>query len=280
MKKFFLSAIVICMAMLFSCGNKTTATDSSSDSDSIVGAALDTADTTSTAFGIEKIKYKKTKKNWTYESDVDYPVKGSPALVENVRHWINEVLANGSFAEDSGPLFKGDLNNGKAMLEFHGKNFLKTISAEDYADVDDECEEDEGINFIYEDDKYITYLCNGYWYAGGPHGSTTIHGATFRKDTGKMLTWDDFREGVALRSAIVDQLKKYFQVKSDDELIDNLLLMDESATISDIPYPAFEPWIDKEGLNMIYQQYEIACYAAGMPTVVIPTDKMQQFIKE
>lgn len=37
-----------------------------------------------------------------------------------------------------------------------------------------------------------------------------------------------------------------------------------------IPFPKYEPYYTEDGVCFIYQQYEIACYAAGRPTFTLP----------
>ena len=46
--------------------------------------------------------------------------------------------------------------------------------------------------------------------------------------------------------------------------------MDESTTI---PLPNTPPALTDKGISIIYQQYEIAPYAAGLPSFYIPYDK-------
>ena len=39
---------------------------------------------------------------------------------------------------------------------------------------------------------------------------------------------------------------------------------------SEIPFPKNDPWITAAGVVLCYSEYEIACYADGMPTFTIP----------
>ena len=45
-----------------------------------------------------------------------------------------------------------------------------------------------------------------------------------------------------------------------------------------IPLPANQPYLTPKGVAIEYKQYEIACYAAGMPSFVIPYDKARPFM--
>ena len=42
--------------------------------------------------------------------------------------------------------------------------------------------------------------------------------------------------------------------------------------VYNIPLPKNPPYFTQDGLTFVYQQYEIAPYAAGMPTFSIPYD--------
>jgi hypothetical protein len=62
---------------------------------------------------------------------------------------------------------------------------------------------------------------------------------------------------------VKDSLKVYFGVKTDDELAEMLI----DVPVYNIPVPKTPPYIIEDGILAVYQQYEIAPYAAGMPSV-------------
>ncbi|MBO6068986.1 MAG: DUF3298 domain-containing protein, partial [Bacteroidales bacterium] len=45
-----------------------------------------------------------------------------------------------------------------------------------------------------------------------------------------------------------------------------------------IPFPVWTPSPTEDGLCFTYQQYEIAAYAMGMPSFVIPYDKVKPYL--
>ena len=45
-----------------------------------------------------------------------------------------------------------------------------------------------------------------------------------------------------------------------------------------IPLPAWTPYPTAEGLCFVYQQYEIASYADGMPSFTLPVDDVQAWL--
>ena len=45
-----------------------------------------------------------------------------------------------------------------------------------------------------------------------------------------------------------------------------------------IPLPAWTPYPTEEGLAFVYQQYEIASYAAGMPAFTLPYEDIAPWL--
>ena len=125
----------------------------------------------------------------------------------------------------------------------------------------------------YETDKVVTFLYNSYENGGGAHGGAVGSGMTFRKSDGRRIDWDLFST-VKMQSIIRDGLKEYFEVKTDDELAGCLTLNDSYI----LPMPVTPPLFGKDGIIVTYQQYEIASYAAGMPSFVIPYKKAKDMM--
>ena len=62
-------------------------------------------------------------------------------------------------------------------------------------------------------------------------------------------------------------LKAYFDAKSDNDLKSKLQGV---KSVSSLPLPSTPPFMTEKGYVLIYQQYEIAPYAMGMPGDTIP----------
>lgn len=60
-------------------------------------------------------------------------------------------------------------------------------------------------------------------------------------------------------------MSQYFEVKTESQFKDALLINPDT-----LPLPASAPYFMPKGVNFDYQQYEIAPYAAGMPSCVLP----------
>ena len=67
---------------------------------------------------------------------------------------------------------------------------------------------------------------------------------------------------------------EYFEVKTDEELNEQL----QVNTIYSIPLPVTPPYFTEKGVAVTYQQYEIAAYAMGLPSMVIGYDELKPWM--
>ena len=78
----------------------------------------------------------------------------------------------------------------------------------------------------------------------------------------------------AWRDMMYHGLMEYFEVKTEEELSECLF----EPELYKLTLPEAEPYFTEEGLSFIYQQYEIAAYAYGMPSFTIPYDKVKKYL--
>ena len=162
---------------------------------------------------------------------------------------------------------------------------LKKKFVEDF-DQDDNIPElyiNNTIEKAYETDKIVTVMYGGNVFYGGAHDDYFAAGVTFRKSDGKVLdTYDILDEDAwdQIQDKVAASLRKYFDVKSNKELADEL--MSDGVICEDnnfyIPMPDNPPYIDNGELVFLYSTYEIAPFAAGMPEVRIPLKEITQFL--
>ena len=157
----------------------------------------------------------------------------------------------------------------------------------------------EGLDCSYSNDyqatvllntsKYVTYEVGYYVYSGGAHGGYLAHGQTFRCSDGRQMGWNLFdpEKHPQLLKLITQQLCEYFSEDTEDhhtlseeELMERLLLYDdpdtpENETEKGVPLPVNDPYVTEEGIAFVYQQYEIAAYAYGLPSATIPFEAIK-----
>ena len=184
--------------------------------------------------------------------------------------------------------YKGDKNDGKALLDFYGKQRSKDMGEEykDLLEFDNREEEpspfsfDGSIRLKEEAEKYVTYGIESYVYLGGAHGSSFLREVNIIRETGKVLatsvdTTKTKDMQPILRKGVIEYFKECGEDISDDKLNDMLFINDNT-----IPLPALTPSLSKNGLKFIYQQYEIGPYALGMVSFTVPYDKIKTFMTE
>ena len=221
----------------------------------------------------------------------------------------------GSQMEDSKPLiakYNGDEKDAKSMLDYYSKAVSKLLNSQAKEDYDERVkywEEDttlteeqrkefkEGVTpWDYsmdvtktsEDSTFVVFNDTEYAYIGGAHGGVFGWGGiTFRFSDGSIVK-DFLKDNVVkdMQPLLKKGLKEYFnenadeKIKTDQQLMEQLMLPEESKGL--IPLPAWTPCPDEKGKGLVftYQQYEIACYAVGMPSFVLSWDELKPFLKE
>ena len=221
----------------------------------------------------------------------------------------------GSQMEDSKPLiakYNGDEKDAKSMLDYYCKAVSKLLNSQAKEDYDERVkywEEDTTITeeqrkefkesvtpWDYsmdvtktsEDSTFVVFNDTEYAYIGGAHGGVFGWGGiTFRFSDGSIVK-DFLKDNVLkdMQPLLKKGLKEYFnenadeKITTDQQLMEQLMLPEESKGL--IPLPAWTPSPDEKGKGLVftYQQYEIACYAVGMPSFVLSWDELKPFLKE
>ena len=208
-----------------------------------------------------------------FKIDADFPDSGNFFVINNIREWMSEQL---------GGTYEGNMEDGAKMLD-HYKNVVLTDFKEniipDMPRIEDmSCYKAVKIKKLYETDRYVSYLYTQEGFAGGAHGWYLMQGQTFRKSDGRRIDYDIFR--AELMDELADLVKdniftQYFESNTED--MGNLLTMENNDFF---PLPQSAPIFREDGVEFVYQQYEIACYAAGMPACVISYDLLEPFLTQ
>jgi hypothetical protein len=270
MKKTFIPLLLLLAA--FSC----TSNDPKQASANIFSQSDNT-----TEFTTDSISIKKEGLGGDFSATIEMPTSGNPLLVNSINEWISEQLGNS---------YEGDVNDVKQMLQFYAKLYttakdsthLDTIWGDGkYAEL--ALDRSFEIEKIYETSKLVTFGVNSsFYYHGAAHPNTTYNAQTFRKSDGRRFGWEIICEDytladdstyVPLESKLRAGIAKYFEVANEDDLGD-MLSIEKSDFSYNFPRPQSIPYLTKDGLNFVYQQYEIAPYAMGMPAVTIPCEEL------
>ncbi len=281
--RFLMTMFALAALILTSCNKKQAATVSSADADSTTVVAPTEKSQTDK---LTTKKIAKSLKNDAGEFDltIDFPEGGNATLVNAIREYISESLGStyGGGEEDTKQgSYSGDLADGDKMADYYFDLKVKEFQAM-YNEMKQvgmpeipELASSTKITKDYETDKVVTFLFKSYENAGGAHGGSVGSGMSFRKSDGRRIGWELFT-ATGMQSVIRNGLKEYFEVKTDEELEGCLTLNDTFF----IPMPVTPPLFGKDGIIVTYQQYEIAAYAAGMPSFTIPYDKAKGMMNQ
>ena len=209
----------------------------------------------------ETKKFEKEKGENKFE--VQYPVSGEPELLKAVRAWINEGM---------GQTYRGSLDDADAFFRHYASQLGNDPDLNEYGGYAvDEFEVE------YVSPLVVTYEHTSYIYEGGAHGMGGEYGTTFLRSDGSVFDKDCITSYKPLMPFIVEGLKKYFKVKTDQELLGCLL---DVPSLSKLSPPGVKPWITEEGVVFSYTPYEIAPYSSGTPRTTIPYSKIAPYLTE
>lgn len=235
---------------------------------------------------------------------VDYPTEPNE-LSKNIRAILNEELAslylgsmNGDEIEKQ-ENYKGDLANGNLVIEKYCKDNFAYLKSQmkDLKEADPRANAnmsyDIRLNKEAETDSYVTYHCLSYAYLAGAHGSTFERSFNIVKATGKKLSQVVDTARVKdlqpiLRKGVLSYLNQQSGNESlteneekteNEEQITNAQLNDYLFIENGIiPLPSSSPYLAKDGVHFIYQQYEIGPYAMGLVSFTVPLEKIKPYM--
>ena len=244
----------------------------------------------------------------TIKAELPVAAKGAPAairtkLIEVMDRQLSHICTYEQ--ERMFPAFEGNADDSRALMDYYrGKAFetISTVSQADfderkqYIDENEELTDDQRKEFLEEmpgweydfsltrtgeTDRYVIFLSEDFVFSGGAHGGILGCGPlTFDKKDGHLV--EKFLKDSALqemqpllRKGLVQYYASNGQEIQPEQLGEYLTLSGDV-----IPYPTWAPIPTPEGLDFTYQQYEIASYADGMPSLTLPYEEVLPFLTE
>lgn len=228
---------------------------------------------------------------------VDFPMpEATGALADSIRAFLAEGIAANYFPmfeeEDSTETaFEYNIGEEQEYLDAYARKGMSHMVAELTQMAEDGWAvgyyNDYTASVATQTDKYVTYDIVHDIFTGGAHGLFIVHSKTFRKSDGCQMGWNlfDMSKKAELVALLKEGVKEYFEVETDEELEENLQVWDNPDTPENeleygLPLPSQAPSVTRDGFSFVYQQYEIACYAAGLPSFTIPFDKIRNCLSQ
>ena len=273
---FVLIAIIIALS---SCKGKSGGNIENTDSTVIADGTIDNV-TEAEKIVFDSVLWAKTTnvaKNGKVSVSIKYPYikNGRENVQDSIFAWEKELLDSRGVKTSFLELAK---KRGTILTDSLSKDLMSILDVYEEEEIK-EMTYDMNVSVVYEDDEYFTLEGIIYTYLGGAHGSTINVGQTFCKVSGKRVDWELLKGYTTkeLRSEIKNGLKGYFDIPinaaDSDEQLQNSLMIDEESFCNAFPLPECRPYLTNKGVCIRYQQYEIACYAAGMPECYLPVKK-------
>lgn len=262
--------------------------------------------------GTKTFCYKDSCQHLIFSLSLELPAGDDSASIQIrdslIADFIRNVQSPGfSEGDDRIKAFDGDMSDAQSIVDYYGKAAYQRLLDMAVSDYKDRIQYlDEDTTFTEEDRErikndipqwafdhsirkttvtpsYTTYYSQTYCYYGGAHGGVTGTGAiTFANNTGnKIERFLNADATKALQPFIRKGLIRYYS-EAGDTITDSQLSERLQIEGSLIPQPANTPYPNEAGDSLIftYGQYEIACYADGMPSFRIAVKDLAPYLTE
>ncbi|MDD4968659.1 MAG: RsiV family protein [Paludibacter sp.] len=135
---------------------------------------------------------------------------------------------------------------------------------------------------LLSDKKIYVYGIERYVYMGGAHGLETRNYYNFDLKTGKTITEVDLFKpeykaelSELLKKRIVEESKELKETKETEPI----LSLEDTDFWADAIKPNGNFYITDEGINYVFNPYEIAPYYIGQTEVTIPFNRLKNILK-
>lgn len=290
MKQLIYSTLFIIGACLFM-GCKPSSTKQNAD---VQADSLQATGEVTGNLAVDSLNYEEEQdSNITCRIVIDAPT-GQDSLATAVRNYLCQELGKQylPLINDEGnaknyPKYNASTDKGQDFVDFYGKGNFKYL-LEQYKDMKSNIEDNDfNPQLSYEvkvrktddNDRYVTFQTTTYAYLAGAHGSAVDYSINISKATKKPVTAIVNKEKLKeiqpiLRQGALAYLNADTEEKIHDENLNDYLFIDKGI----IPLPAHTPYLVKDGVHFIYQQYEIGPYAMGMVEFTVPYAKIKPFL--
>lgn len=216
------------------------------------------------------------------EINADYPSPITGPLSAGIAAWIRGGISEEAVAADT--------MDGQKVVDFLGgrifDNYM-SMAGEYASDMDYAA----SAKLVCKRRNYVSFLLSVYEYTGGAHGMYTVSGGTFSQTDGRLYGWELLQDTASegFRRLLKDGVRGYLSKDNpggeltDAELCEILLLnMDGSPATAEqlgrFPLPATPPYFTRKGVAFVYQSYEIAPYAMGLPAFEVSFKNIGRYL--
>lgn len=130
------------------------------------------------------------------------------------------------------------------------------------------------VNVSYLSDDYIGFLWNSYeYYRGAAHGMPFQNFRLFDRNTGEELMIGDI---LATSQDDLNQIiyQKFEETYTEEDFLSMDYIRESAGYYTDQQFQAGSYYLTQEGFVYFFGAYEVASYAQGMPSVLIPFEEL------
>lgn len=294
--------ILFCVAVLTitACKNKNNQTDGGQGRQSSIGLQPERIEIESDLFEKDN-KYASIRISIQMADEDDDRTPVAHAINLQLIDEIDREFSSAPYSEDRAiNAYNGDSDDTEDIMEHYGEKafrLLTSTSKKDQAirfETLSEAEADLALQQTvqyshdmdmhksFESDRIIVFDIDASSYYGGAHPNSSTRTLVFDKTDGSQLTeWFTPQAAKSLQPQLRKGLIGYFNSLGQFETVTEANLNDcLQIEGTEIPLPSMSIRPGKNGLTFTYGQYEIACYASGMPTFTIPYDVVRPYLTE
>lgn len=199
---------------------------------------------------------------------VDYPKAiGTKAIAQKINEHIEQVIANEMNMTDI-PETKMSVSEAVSQFDQEFKTFKN-----DFQDSSQKWEAKVNGHVIYESPEVICISLETYTDTGGAHGNGRTTYLNFNPKTGDLLTQNDIIKNLDQFKKVAEKaFEEQTKPKHNDESLEDFFFGEDFQLPSNIGFT------DK-GLELLYNNYEIASYAQGITKITLPYNQIQEHLK-
>ncbi|MBP3262876.1 DUF3298 and DUF4163 domain-containing protein [Pseudobutyrivibrio sp.] len=185
-------------------------------------------------------------------------------------------------------LFSGRVSNFNSRIEDQNKE-AESFNKENEKNAQEEgydyepikYQESQYVTVIRADEEVLSFTVTSSYYFGGAHGSEVYEGFTFDANTGEQLTMADY--GDEKKMALVAKDFILTSIEESSDTAKEMLFDDDVTSYKTVIEDYFsgetlpENYLDHTGVTFVFQQYDIAPYAAGISKFTVPYSYFENF---
>lgn len=227
-----------------------------------------------------------------------YP-KGNDSLAAGVRKFIAKELAtlylphndiDDTTQANKYPIYKENTDNSKQTVDFYGNGTMRylkslrqewetsTASGNKFPPLSLQIT----VNLKETNPTYITYIITADSYLGGAHHSATSYCRNISQNTCKPVDNIISRNKLKdlqplLRKRVLQCVIASGVTSATESTLNNYIILPDDGLV---PLPVHSPWIEKDSVKFMYQQYEIASYAMGAISFSVAVKDLMPYLTE